>query len=209
MRKIALFEEFEFSDIPKVTENDLRKILADFDAAKYFSVDLEKCELGYDPDNSSDEITDDSLDSFSHSFNVMIDPVAYKVDPKIFEEIARKIQEYILKKKREDQDYELIYDLQSLGFDENNAKLKGIQDIKKFIFKEIQNSPYWLSLKSPSDFKINYTLEQKGDLESRKDVLKRNFLISMKIESYSGEVLFDSDDFLDEMIDYLFYTIPK
>lgn len=209
MRKIALFEEFEFSDIPKVTENDLRKILADFDAAKYFSVDLKKCELGYDPDNSSDEITDDSLDSFSHSFNVMIDPVAYKVDPKIFEEIARKIQEYILKKKAEDQDYELIYDLQSLGFDENNAKLKGIQDIKKFIFKEIQNSPYWLSLKSPSDFKINYTLEQKGDLESRKDVLKRNFLISMKIESYSGEVLFDPDDFLDEMIDYLFYTIPK
>lgn len=209
MRKIALFEEFEFSDIPKVTENDLRKILADFDAAKYFSVDLKKCELGYDPDNSSDEITGDSLDSFSHSFNVMIDPVAYKVDPKIFEEIARKIQEYILKKKAEDQDYELIYDLQSLGFDENNAKLKGIQDIKKFIFKEIQNSPYWLSLKSPSDFKINYTLEQKGDLESRKDVLKRNFLISMKIESYSGEVLFDPDDFLDEMIDYLFYTIPK
>lgn len=202
MKKILLFEEFGQGDSPMLREKEIREILTGFDATKYFSVDVEKCgvELDIEEGMRAESEVDNEMTA---SFYIRIVPIAYKIDPKLFEEIGQRMRDYIKKNIQQDSDLSLIYDLGGLGFDQK--EFATAERIKEAIETLVAEGPEsWLNVENPEAFIIKTELEPGGDDSVGKYYVKKNYIVGTKITKYTGGIDFNSDQFVDELLVVLF-----
>lgn len=202
MKKILLFEEFGQGDSPVLREQEVREILTGFDATKYFSVDVEKCgvELDIEEGMRAESEVDNEMTA---SFYIRIVPIAYKINPKLFEEIDQRMRDYFKKNIQGDSDSAIGYDLMGLGFEE--GKFATLERIKEAIETLVAEGPEsWLNVLNPEAFIIKTELEPGGDDYYGRYYLKKNYIVGTKITKYTGEIDFNSDQFIDELLVVLF-----
>lgn len=202
MKKILLFEEFGQEDPPLLREQEVREILTGFDATKYFSVDVEKCGVELDTGEGM-RVAAEWDNEMMASFYIRIIPIAYKIDPKLFEEIDQRMRDYFKKNIQGDSDSAIGYDLMRLGFDE--GKFAGLEKIKDAIETLVAEGPEsWLNVENPEAFIIKTELEPGGDDSYGKYYVKMNYIVRTKITKYTGGIDFNSDQFVDELLVVLF-----
>lgn len=202
MRKILLLEEFGQGDSPMLREKEIREILTGLDVKKYFSIDVEKCgvELDIEEGMRAESEVDNEMTA---SFYIRIVPIAYKINPKLFEEIDQRMRDYIKKNIQQDSDLSLIYDLGGLGFDQKEFATAG--KIKEAIETLVAEGPEsWLNLLNPEAFIIKTELEPGGDDYYGRYYFKKNYMVRTKITKYTGGIDFNSDQFVDELLVVLF-----
>jgi len=193
-RRIRLFEDFAKSKGPKYTEDEIEQILSNFDGSKFFELDLEKTNLVFEYPSQLKEV-----ESFRNgeegSLEYYIDNVVFEIAIEDFlQELESKF--IALGKDVVDDPDNILGDMKSVGFDDkvNSASWEEISGAIRKNMKKI-TGPSYARIDSP-ELDIVFESEQRGF----------QFLVRLYIDSYKGDINFDSQEFSDEILTDLFFV---
>jgi hypothetical protein len=193
-RRVRLFEDFAKSKGPKYTEDEMEQILSNFDGSKFFELDLEKTNLVFEYPSQLKEV-----ESFRNgeegSLEYYIDNVVFEIAIEDFlQELESKF--IALGKDVVDDPDNILGDMKSVGFDDkvNSASWEEISGAIRKNMKKI-TGPSYARIDSP-ELDIVFESEQRGF----------QFLVRLYIDSYKGDINFDSPEFSDEILTDLFFV---
>jgi len=193
-RRIRLFEDFAKSKGPKYTEDEIEQILSNFDGSKFFELDLEKTNLVFEYPSQLKEV-----ESFRNgeegSLEYYIDNVVFEIAIEDFlQELESKF--IALGKDVVDDPDNILGDMKSVGFDDkvNSASWEEISGAIRKNTTKI-TGPSYARIDVP-ELDIVFESEQRGF----------QFLVRLYIDSYKGDINFDSPEFSDEILTDLFFV---
>lgn len=193
-RRIRLFEDFAKSKGPKYTEDEIEQVLSNFDGAKFFDLDLEKTNLVFQyPTQLKD------VESFRNgeegTLEYYVDNVVFKI---AIEDFLQELESRFiaLGKDAVDDPDNILGDMKSVGFDDkvNSASWDEISEAIRKNMKKIAG-PSYARIDVP-ELDIVFESDQRGF----------EFLVRLYIDSYNGDIDFDSQEFSDEILTDLFFV---
>jgi hypothetical protein len=193
-RRIRLFEDFAKSKGPKYTEDEIEQILSNFDGSKFFELDLEKTNLVFEYPSQLKEV-----ESFRNgeegSLEYYIDNVVFEI---AIEDFLQELESKFISLGKDvvDDPDNILGDMKSVGFDDkvNSASWEEISRAIRKNMKKI-TGPSYARIDSP-ELDIVFESEQRGF----------QFLVRLYIDSYKGDINFDSQEFSDEILTDLFFV---
>jgi hypothetical protein len=193
-RRVRLFEDFAKSKGPKYTEDEMEQILSNFDGSKFFELDLEKTNLVFEYPSQLKEV-----ESFRNgeegSLEYYVDNVVFEIAIEDFlQELESKF--IALGKDVVDDPDNILGDMKSVGFDDkvNSASWEEISGAIRKNMTKI-TGPSYARIDFP-ELDIVFESEQHGF----------QFLVRLYIDSYKGDIYFDSPEFSDEILTDLFFV---
>lgn len=193
-RRIRLFEDFAKSNSPKYTEDEIEQVLSNFDGSGFFELNLEKTNLVFQyPTQLKD------VESFRNGEEGTLE---YYVDNVVFEiAIEGFLQDLeskfiALGKDVVDDPDNILGDMESIGYNEK-VNLASWEEISGAIKKNMKKitGPSYTTIDVP-ELDIVFESEQRGF----------QFLVRLYIDSYNGDINFDSQEFSDEILTDLFFV---
>lgn len=193
-RRIRLFEDFAKSNGPKYTEDEIEQVLSNFEGSGFFELNLEKTNLVFQyPTQLKD------VESFRNGEEGTLE---YYVDNVVFEiAIEGFLQDLeskfiALGKDVVDDPDNILGDMESIGYNEK-VNLASWEEISGAIKKNMKKitGPSYTTIDVP-ELDIVFESEIRGF----------QFLVRLYIDSYNGDINFDSQEFSDEILTDLFFV---
>jgi hypothetical protein len=193
MKNLVLFEEYPSNSSSGgnmfFTERDIERLLEDFNGAEFFEFDLEKSKI--DTRYPAQLTTYDYKNGIHGELTMYLDEAYYKVSPKFIEAIKSNLNAVDVD---DDDLMSLTKDLGEVGFEEK-PKVQWT-DIKRAIEHMIDREYFsYLSI-DVTEIDIKSEIEQSG----------MEFEFRIYMTKYTGDVSFDTQEFLDYLLTELFYN---
>ena len=192
-RRIRLFEDFAKSKSPKYTEDEIEQILIRFNGSRFFKLDLDKTNLVFKYPTTLKDV-ESYRNGEEGTLEYYVDNVVFDIAIEDFLE-ELKSQFIALGKEVVDDPDNILGDMESIGFDEkvNSATW---QEISNAIRKNMSR------ISGPSGVGID---EPELDIVLETEQYGYEFKLRLYIDSYNGDINFDSQDFSDEILTDLFF----
>ena len=193
MRNIRLYEDYQNASDIKYTEEEMDKILLDFNASEFFELDIEK-NVKVELKDKITETTEDGNKSEGR-IGYWLELVSIKMLDGIYDKLEKMFSEF---KKTGDPDLnDLKNDLVNIGLDDGKAftwteiraRIKNLHNLDR--------STKWVVLEQ-EDLAVG--LEPGENMQHSSE-----FKITLYPKEYNGKLVFDSATFSDDLLDDLFY----
>lgn len=191
MRNLILFEEYGASGgNVRFTEDQIAELLEGFNGSEYFQLNLESTKIDFKGYPVKLE-TEDYKNGVQGRAEVYLYDTYYKTDPKFIDAVKSALN---VSSARDEDIESLMKDLDDVGYSEK--KTASWEDIQNYLEREIKRGSFsFLEIDYPY-LEIEHEVEQEG----------MDFIFKLHIAGYTGDIQFDTQFFIDDMLSELFYS---